>query len=47
MPERSMIQSLPACLNGNDLLLPKMLTVVLAVGLKLRSFYAAVGVVPG
>jgi hypothetical protein len=47
MPERSMIQSLSACFNGNDLLLPKMLTVVPAVGLKLRSFYAAVGVVPG
>ena len=38
MPERSMIQSLPACLNDNDLPAPKMLTVVPAAGLKLRSF---------
>jgi len=37
-PERSMMQSLPACLNDNDLLLPKMLIVVPAAGLKLRSF---------
>ena len=36
--ERSMIQSFPAYLNANNLLLPKMLIVVPSAGLKLRSF---------
>ena len=36
-PERSTMQSLPACLNGNELLFPKTLITVPVAGLKLRN----------